>query len=92
VAYPVACLPQAWAAGSAFMLLQACLGLEVDALENTVRIVNPRLPADIDHLEVERLAVGRALVDLRFQRVEGRIVVAAEQRRRAARVNVELHL
>ena len=26
VAYPVACLPQAWAAGSVFMLLQACLG------------------------------------------------------------------
>ena len=27
IAYPVACLPQAWAAGSVFMLLQACLGL-----------------------------------------------------------------
>ena len=27
IAYPVACLPQAWAAGSVFMMLQACLGL-----------------------------------------------------------------
>ena len=26
--YPVACAPQAWAAGSVYMLLQACLGLE----------------------------------------------------------------
>lgn len=30
IAYPVACLPQAWSAGSAFMLMQACLGLEID--------------------------------------------------------------
>src|SRR3546814_19996970 len=28
VSYPVACLPQAWAAGAGFMLLQACLGVE----------------------------------------------------------------
>jgi rod shape-determining protein MreD len=26
IAYPVACLPQAWSAGSIFMVLQACLG------------------------------------------------------------------
>ena len=30
VAYPVACLPQAWSAGSAFMLMQACLGIRID--------------------------------------------------------------
>src|SRR5262249_46698652 len=29
--YPVACSPQAWAAGSVFLLLQACLGLRVEA-------------------------------------------------------------
>ena len=29
--YPVACAPQAWAAGSVFLLLQACLGLDIDA-------------------------------------------------------------
>ncbi len=29
--YPVACSPQAWAAGSVFMLVQACLGLTIDA-------------------------------------------------------------
>ena len=28
--YPVACLPQAWASGSVFLLLQACLGIQVD--------------------------------------------------------------
>ena len=29
--YPVACSPQAWAAGSVFLLLQAALGLTIDA-------------------------------------------------------------
>ena len=33
VLYPVACAPQAWAAASVFLLLQACLGLEVNGRE-----------------------------------------------------------
>jgi len=31
VVYPVACSPQAWAAASVFLFLQACLGLEISA-------------------------------------------------------------
>src|SRR6185437_6439353 len=34
--YPVACSPQAWAAGSVFLALQACLGLEVQARESRI--------------------------------------------------------
>lgn len=30
VPYPFACLPQAWASGSLFMLLQATLGVRID--------------------------------------------------------------
>ena len=66
--YPVACSPQAWAAGAVFMLLQACLGLEIDALESTVRISNARLPPFLDHLELENVAVGDARIDVRVQR------------------------
>src|ERR687895_137486 len=51
--YPVACAPQAWAAGSVFMLLQACIGLEVDARASTLHISNARLPLFLDHLELE---------------------------------------
>src|SRR6185503_4788148 len=29
--YPVACSPQSWAAAAPFLLLQACLGLSIDA-------------------------------------------------------------
>jgi glycogen debranching enzyme len=32
IAYPVACLPQAWAAGSVFLMLQAALGVNIDAV------------------------------------------------------------
>ena len=41
IAYPVACLPQAWASGSVFMLLQACLGLRDRRLARR----DPRRPA-----------------------------------------------
>src|SRR5213075_1138820 len=33
--YPVACAPQAWAAGAVFLLLEACLGLSVSAPNQT---------------------------------------------------------
>ena len=42
IAYPVACMPQAWAAGSAFLLLQSCLGLSIDAARREVRLVRWR--------------------------------------------------
>ena len=35
--YPVACAPQTWASASVFLLLQACLGLTVEAQECRVR-------------------------------------------------------
>ena len=41
IAYPVACLPQAWAAGSVFMLMQSCLGIEIDAQTDTLLVNRP---------------------------------------------------
>lgn len=73
VAYPVACLPQAWAAGSAFMLLQACLGLEVDGWHGEVRIERPMLPPGIDQISIRRIAVDERRVDVVFQRQGDRI-------------------
>jgi glycogen debranching enzyme len=34
--YPVACKPQAWSAGTVFLLLQAALGLSVDGWRGTI--------------------------------------------------------
>jgi glycogen debranching enzyme len=73
IAYPVACRPQAWAAGSSFMLIQACLGLSIDAAQRKVRVVRPTLPEGLDRLTVDRLVVGDGSVDIQFQRIGGRI-------------------
>ena len=78
IAYPVACLPQAWAAGSVFMLLQACLGLAVDGWAGALRIERPRLPVGIDRLTVRGLAVGPTSVDFTFQRVGEQVAVYPE--------------
>ena len=78
VAYPVACLPQAWAAGSVFMMLQACLGLTVAA--DHVTIVDPRLPIGIDRLWIDALQVGDQTINLAFERHDDRIVVQSNAR------------
>ncbi|MGN6513298.1 MAG: amylo-alpha-1,6-glucosidase [Lysobacteraceae bacterium] len=78
VSYPVACLPQAWAAGAGFMLLQACLGVEVDGWANEIRIDHPQLPLGIDQAALRGLRVGERELDLVFRRVDGRIVPYTE--------------
>jgi glycogen debranching enzyme len=68
VHFPVACHPQAWAAGSTPLFLTALLGLVPEAFEHRLRIVRPLLPHLVDRLELHHLAVGDAHVDLRFER------------------------
>ncbi len=80
VPYPVACSPQAWAAGALPLMLQAALGLEPNALERTLHIHSPTLPGWMSSVIVRGLAVGQARVDLRFQR-EGETTLAAVLRR-----------
>ena len=80
IAYPVACLPQAWSAGSSFMLMQACLGLEIDGWEGELHVTNPRLPIGIDTLTLRHLNVGEKAVDLTFQRVGERVVAFLSDR------------
>ena len=66
--YPVACSPQAWAAGSVFMLLQACLGMEVDAAARLLRFEHAVLPPFLDHLRIDNLAVADATLNLHVER------------------------
>ena len=73
VAYPVACLPQAWSAGAPFMLLQSCLGIRVDGWAGEIIVDRPRLPIGIDSLTVRRLGVGETSVDVHFRRVGDRV-------------------
>lgn len=80
IAYPVACLPQAWAAGSVFLMLQAALGVRIDAVAGTVEIDDPILPAGIDRLNVTNLRVGDGVVDLAFQQMGNHTVVIPQRR------------
>jgi glycogen debranching enzyme len=68
VRYPVACSPQAWAAGSLPYLLTAVLGIVPDAVARTLRIIRPRLPGWLDWVTIKGLKVGASQVDLRFER------------------------
>ncbi|MDQ6681868.1 MAG: hypothetical protein M3Y88_01175, partial [Chloroflexota bacterium] len=72
VRYPVACHPQAWAAGAIPHLIVSNLGLVADGFERRLRIDRPRLPSFVEHLELRRLPVADAHVDLVFERVDGR--------------------
>jgi glycogen debranching enzyme len=88
VAYPVACAPQAWAAGSAFLLLQACLGLEVNALESQVWFTRPRLPAFLSEMRITNLALGASAVDLLLIRHEDDVGVTVLRREGSVEVVV----
>jgi glycogen debranching enzyme len=68
VRYPVACHPQAWAAGSVPYMLETSLGLVPEAFERRLRVVRPQLPDFVYWLEMYDLRVGGASADLRFER------------------------
>jgi glycogen debranching enzyme len=67
VQYIGANVPQAWAAGSAFMLTQALLGFLPDAPHDKL-YVDPWLPAWLPDLTIRDLRIGRHKLDIRFWR------------------------
>ena len=66
--YPVACSPQAWAAGTPLLLLQSSLGLEFDPDHNEIRLRKPRLPAFLEEVTLRNLRIGQSSVDLTLRR------------------------
>jgi glycogen debranching enzyme len=91
VPYPVACLPQAWASGSLFMLLQAALGIRIDGGNKEVHIERPLLPEGIESLRLRQLPVGDARIDIEFHR-RGEEVGAFPLGHAERGVKVMLHL
>jgi glycogen debranching enzyme len=67
VPYLDANIPQAWAAGSIFLLIRSILGLEANAPQRKLK-VQPCLPECLPDLELKNLSVGDASVSLRFWR------------------------
>ncbi|HYL73969.1 MAG TPA: amylo-alpha-1,6-glucosidase [Bryobacteraceae bacterium] len=79
-AYPVACSPQAWSAGAAFLLLQSSIGLDIDALNRKIVLTCPVLPRFLEQVKVRNLAVGSASVDLVLFRSGDAMAVTVERR------------
>jgi glycogen debranching enzyme len=84
--YPVACAPQSWAAVSVFALLQACLGLRINAPDSQICFEYPLLPPTLREVRIHNLRVGDACVDfllirhdrdvgINVQRREGRVEI-----------------
>ena len=78
--YPVACSPQAWSAGAAFLLLQSSIGLAIDATKNRIVLTHPVLPDFLEHVRVRNIRVGGASVDLMFFRSGNTVAVTVERR------------
>jgi glycogen debranching enzyme len=67
VQYPGANVPQAWACGATFQLLQAILGIQADAPSNRL-YVDPELPPWLPDVTLHGLRVGEATLELTFFR------------------------
>ncbi|HEX8032793.1 MAG TPA: amylo-alpha-1,6-glucosidase [Ktedonobacterales bacterium] len=59
VKYPVACSPQAWAAGALPLLLQSALGLQPHAMRKMLYIYRPHLPQWLGDVTVRSLRCSR---------------------------------
>ena len=66
--YPVACAPQAWAAGAVYLLLQASLGLRIDALARRITLTHPVLPEWLESVRLAGLQIGGSSIDLLLER------------------------
>ena len=90
VPYPVACSPQAWAAGSSFLFLETMLGLRAHADRHELELLHPHLPDWLGKVTLTDLRVGDASVDLLFHRWRG--TTSAEVLRKVGDVAVTIRL
>jgi glycogen debranching enzyme/CRP-like cAMP-binding protein len=68
IGYPVACSPQAWAAGAIPYMLGEMLGLRPRKGGQVLEIVRPVVPPGLQHVHLRDLRVGDSRLDLAFTR------------------------
>lgn len=78
VQYPGANVPQAWAAGTSFALLQAIVGFQPDA-PNGMLLLDPWLPDWMPDLTLTDLRVGKWTFDLKFERRDGETSIEVQR-------------
>jgi glycogen debranching enzyme len=79
--YPVACAPQAWASGAIYMVLEACLGIAVQAKQKKIVFDQPCLPKTIPFIDFTDLKVGEASVDVKLRRARDHVHVDVVEKR-----------
>jgi len=89
VRYPVACSPQAWAAGALPHALWNLLGLRANAQEHHLQIIRARLPEWLEWIELKNIQVGKARVDLHFEHARSNGVVQVEASVRTGQLRIE---
>ena len=77
---PVACSPQAVAAGATFLLLQSVLGIAIDGLDRQIVLAHPVMPEGVEEIRVRNLSVGEASVDFTVRRHAGSVSASVERR------------
>lgn len=68
--YPAACSPQAWAAGSAVLILRAAVGIHPDVPEGRL-IIRPLWPFPWRELAIDELPLGEGFLSLTITREHG---------------------
>ncbi len=89
VPYPVACSPQAWAAGTHFLMLQSALGIQPDAPGNALHIVQPMLPPWLDAMHVKGIRVGETTLELQFMQANGVTTARVVNKQGKAKILIE---
>jgi glycogen debranching enzyme len=90
VPYPVACSPQAWAAGASFLFVETMLGLRANAGARELELQHPNLPDWLGKVTLTNLRIGDASVDLLFHRWRG--TTSAEVLRKVGDLSVTIRL
>ncbi|KZZ83632.1 amylo-alpha-1,6-glucosidase [Bacillus sp. SJS] len=67
VKYPVACSPQAWAAGTPLVFIQSILGLFPDSLNKKIDL-SPNLLDEMNELLVSNISIGNGILSLSLRR------------------------
>jgi hypothetical protein len=62
------------------MMLQACLGLSIDARESRIYLAHTALPEALPYVRIRNLKIGDACVDLGLRRHEHAVAVEVLRR------------
>jgi glycogen debranching enzyme len=85
-AYPVACVPQAWATAAPLSLIQSVLGLGFDFEPQRIAFSQPMMPDFLEEIQLRKLVVGDASADVALRRNGEEAAVLLLNRRGNVRV------